>query len=104
MNETLKVLPVLGQQLFSLNSNMLRQGGSNLIPVTVTNICGQYFTCEGEGFECDYYIDTWREKTEYCENSKLYTSINEWEGQVERKNLYGMTKIEMSDSQSGDGI
>lgn len=74
--------PKVGDKLFSLNiGNAARNREQKLTPVIVTKVGRKYFTARESGREwsySQYHIDTWREKTEYCCNSVLYETEQEW--------------------------
>jgi hypothetical protein len=74
--------PEVGQTLYSLNvGNAARGCEQKLTPVIVAKVGRKYFTCSEEDswFEAQYHLDSWRQKTDYCASSQLYTSIKEWE-------------------------
>ena len=76
--------PKVGQKLFSLNiGNSARNREQVLTPVVVKKVGRKYFTCGPEGKEqpwmqTEYHLDTWKEKTDYSADSKLYESEQEW--------------------------
>ena len=80
----MKNKPSIGQKLFSLNvGNACRRGTEQkLTPVVVKKSGSKYFVAgPGEGpnwGDTQYKIEDWCEKTDYCANSKLYESEQEW--------------------------
>lgn len=81
----------VGQKLFSLNiGNAARHRKQVLTPVVVTKVGLKYFTVAEDDkwrLESQYHIDTWREKTEYTEHSKLYESEQSYKDEVERGSI-----------------
>lgn len=77
--------PTVGQQVFILNvGNAARHKPQVLTPATVTKVGRKYFTALENHFAgsphmaTQYHLDTWREKSEYSANSKVYESPQEW--------------------------
>lgn len=80
----------IGLILFSLNvGNAARNCEQKLTPVKVIKIGRKYFTAvnedriENEYLHIQYYIENWKEKTDYCANTCLYISEKEWEQEKE---------------------
>lgn len=64
--------------------------GVKLTSVIVTKVGRKYFTCKEKGdawYETQYHLDTWREKTDYSEDSCLYSNPQEWEDEREASKL-----------------
>jgi hypothetical protein len=77
--------PKVGDKLFSLNiGNAARRTKQELTPVIVVKVGRKYFTVSPIGKEhyehlaIQYYIDTWKEKTDYSASSVLYETEKEW--------------------------
>ena len=77
--------PKVGDKLFSLNvGNAARNREQLLTKVTVCMVGRKYFTTHEDGREKfehlnkRYYIDSWREKTDYSTESYLYRTEKEW--------------------------
>ncbi len=79
--------PIKGQKLYSLNvGNAARRSkGQVLTPVIVTKVGRKYFVCErvedigshrDNGIQ--YYLNTWRQKTDYSATSLLYENEQDW--------------------------
>lgn len=85
----MRTKPNVGQILYSLNvNNAARNTKQELTPVTVTKVGRKYFTCTFRGgWQVDYHISGWHEKTEYINDSLLYESEQEYQDDVERDNL-----------------
>lgn len=83
----MKTTPIVGQTLYSLNvGNAARHRKQELTPVVVESIGRKYFTvfrADRSHLKTQYHLSDWREKTEYCIDSKLYTSEQEWKDEVE---------------------
>jgi hypothetical protein len=78
----MKPRPKIGQRLFSLNigynSSRFNQ---TLTPVVVVSVGRKYFTVSTEGpykHKQQYFIEDWREKTYYSQETKLYKDEQEW--------------------------
>ncbi len=77
----MKRKPILGETLYSLNiGNAFRHGvKQKLTPMVVVSVGRKYFSLKYEDYiPIEFHIDTWRQKTEFCENHKLYESEQEW--------------------------
>lgn len=88
----MKRKPILGEKLWDLNvGNAARRGTPQVLtPVVVTKVGKKYFTCKNAdqwGREISYHIDTWRQKTEYCADHKLYETEQEWRDKKEAKEI-----------------
>jgi len=81
----MKSKPMVGQILFRLNTGNRAISGQGLTKVAVTKVGRKYFTCVENGFSLgtEYYIDGWKEKTNYSVNFVLYKSKQEWEEEKE---------------------
>jgi len=100
--------PEVGQILYSLNiGNRARHCEQVLTEVKVTKVGRKYFTCTEEGFRhgTEYFIDGWREKTDYSATSCLYASREAWEDEKESNDIcraiyedfeYGHNRKELS--------
>lgn len=88
---TAKQKPQVGQTLYSLNiGNNARYCEQRLIPVVVSKVGRKYFTVKQArpySMETEYHLDDWVEKTEYCPNSRLYISEQEWAEEKEAREL-----------------
>lgn len=81
--------PEVGQIFYSLNiGNAARHRKQELTPVVVTKVGKKYFTCCPEGGkkfqEEQFFIENWRQKTDYSPNAQLYQSREEYEEERER--------------------
>jgi hypothetical protein len=86
----MKDKPKLGQTLFSLNvGNAARNQEQVLTPVEVTKVGNKYFYCvrEGSSRETKYNLHNWREATNFCVNSRLYVTQQEWLDEKESNDL-----------------
>ena len=81
---TMTEKPKVGQTLYSLNiGNAARHKKQELTPVVVTKVGRKYFTA-GEGRRVtQYHLDSWREKSEYTPDSRLFVSRQAWEDEKE---------------------
>jgi hypothetical protein len=80
--------PEVGQVVYSLNvGNAARGREQELTPMEVIKVGKKYFTCVSSEWsrEIKFHLDTWKEKTEYSSNHKLYDSPEKWE--IEREKL-----------------
>lgn len=89
--------PVKGEILYSLNvNNSARNREQVLTPVIVTRIGRKYFTTmEGDNkswTSCQFYIDTWNEKSNHTANNKLYESKQKYEDEKECNTLFRNVK------------
>lgn len=80
---------IVGQRLYSLNvGNNARHREQVLTPVVVSKVGRKYFTVKTEGqyaLETEYRIEDWRENHEYCANSALYETEQEWADEKETR-------------------
>lgn len=90
----MKPNPIVGQTLYSLNiGNAARRTEQKLTPVVVLKVGRKYFTTAQEHHRdspythTEYHLGTWREKTQYCENSKLYSTEQEYLDEKEGSEL-----------------
>lgn len=84
----MKPKPTVGQTLYSLNvRNAARNRLQTLTPVKVTSVGRKYFKVAPVGYtyETEYQLHDWSENTEYCKDSELYASEQEWEDEKECK-------------------
>lgn len=94
--------PVLGETLFRLNTgNAARHCEQKLVEVTVTRIGRKYFTCaptdsQLKGNTHEFHIDTWRERTDYCQVYALYEKPEEWYDERETTALLGLLRQEFT--------
>ena len=82
--------PVVGERLYSLNiGNSARHAEQKLTPVIVSKVGRKYFYAEKEGYrlETKYHIDSWVEATDFCANSKLYESAEDWNNEKLKSEL-----------------
>ena len=82
--------PVVGERLLSLNiGNSARHAGQKLTPVIVSKVGRKYFYAIKEGYrlETKYHIDSWVESTNFCANSKLYESAEDWNNEKLKSDL-----------------
>ena len=88
---TPKPKPVVGQTLYSLNiGNAARRHEQKLTPTIVRKVGRKYFSCSPLDFPnwvTEYALDTWREKTQFCQNSALYADSREWEEEKEKSDI-----------------
>lgn len=83
--------PTVGQTLYSLNvGNAAWSREQELTPVVVTKIGRKYFTVQ-EGSRThtakQFHISSWREKSNYAANAKLYETEQEWQDEEEARAL-----------------
>ena len=86
----MKPKPKLGQILYSLNvGNATKYGDQKLTRVTVTKVGRKYFTCRpvDRRLETQYYLDDWKEKTDFTPDSALYINPQEWRDEKEAKRI-----------------
>lgn len=84
----MKKKPEIGQTLYSLNiGNRARYGEQKLTPMVVTKIGKKYFTLENDGFEVQFYLNSWKQKTNYCQDHKLYETEQEYSDEKEGGDL-----------------
>ena len=90
LGEVMKRKPIVGETLFSLNiGNAARRGTPQILtPVIVTKVGNKYFFAgRTANFQRQYHLDTWLEKSDFCADSKLYASEQEWEDEKEQAEL-----------------
>ena len=87
----MKPIPQVGQHLFSLNvGNSARRVEQVLTPVVVTKVGRKYFTVatsDQYAFENRFWIEDWREVTEYSPNCALYATEQQWKDEKETSAL-----------------
>jgi hypothetical protein len=67
--------------------------------VVVSKVGRKYFSCEradGRGLPVQFYIDGWRENTNYTANNKLYIKEQHWRDEVEFNKLHGIIRDKFS--------
>jgi len=86
--------PKVGQILYSLNiGNAARRCEQKLTPVVVITVGRKYFTVSEEQYRgsphmhVTHHLGTWREKTEFCENSSLYETRQKREDEKEEASI-----------------
>lgn len=88
----MKQKPTVGQKVFILNTgNSARHVPQSLKPGTVVKVGRKYFTVKRDDmsrWETEFHCDGWREKTQYSQNSALYSSEQEWMDGLEAKTLW----------------
>ena len=87
-----KEKPIVGQVLYSLNvGNASRSVEQELTPVIVKKVGRKYFYVNKKGYsdyyEIQYYIDSWKEKTETCQNHILYLDKKTYEDEKETEKI-----------------
>lgn len=86
----MKRKPQIGETLYSLNiGNAARYREQKLTPMVVTAVGRKYFSLKQEGWNItvDFHLDTWRQKTNYCEDHKLYETEQEWLDEKEEEKI-----------------
>ena len=84
--------PKVGQTLYSLNiNNAAIRVEQVLTEVVVTKVGRKYFTCNKPGGRdwtaVQYHLEDWTEKTDYCRDTALYTTVQEREDEAEASKL-----------------
>lgn len=78
----MKRKPQIGETLYSLNvGNAARRGvEQKLTPMIVHSVWRKYFALKKPEWNtiAEFHIDTWRQKTEFCEDHRLYETEQEW--------------------------
>lgn len=81
--------PKVGDTLYSLNvGNAARHRPQVLTTVQVVKVGRKYFECSLPEYATHphmatvYHLDDWREKTDYCLDSRLYASPQEYEDET----------------------
>jgi len=76
--------PTVDQEVFSLNvGNNARNQEQVLTPMVVSKVGRKYFSAkradDAIGYsETQYHLDTWIQKTEFCANSRIFPTKQEW--------------------------
>lgn len=87
----MKRKPQIGETLYSLNvGNAMRRGcEQKLTPMIVDSVGRKYFALKYPDWNItvEFHIDTWRQKTEYCEDHKLYETEQEWLDEKEAETI-----------------
>jgi len=84
--------PKVGDKLYSLNiGNAARNSEQKLTPFIVKKVGRKYFTAGPEGerdwMDNQYYLDDWRQKSDYTASSRLYKTKQAWEDEKEISNI-----------------
>lgn len=78
----MKRKPIIGETLYSLNiGNAAGRGREQkLTPMIVYSVGRKYFTLKHPDWNrfVEFHIDTWRQKTELCEDHQLYETEQQW--------------------------
>ena len=89
----MKRKPILGETLFELNVGNAYRRPLTLNPVVVKKIGRKYFTCgppdkeESPWTHTTHYIESWRQRTNYFETTRLYETEQEWADEKEALKL-----------------
>jgi hypothetical protein len=87
----MKRKPILGEILYSLNvGNAFRHGvEQKLTPMIVHSVGRKYFALKHLDWNSfvEFHIDTWRQKTQYCEDHKLYETEQDWLNEKEERQI-----------------
>ena len=89
----MKRKPIKGEILYDLNigNATSRWREQVLTPVVVTSVGNKYFKCSPDGrssLETTYYIENWKQKTDYCQDHKLYENPQDWYDEKESTEIY----------------
>jgi hypothetical protein len=81
--------PIVGETLYSLNvGNRCSRGREQkLTPVTVKNVARKYFTVDHDGYDVEFHLQDWQQKTEYCRDYKLYETEQSWADEKEAQEI-----------------
>ena len=84
--------PEVGQIIYSLNvGNAARYTKSVLTPMVVKKVGRKYFIIGEEGrasnMDTQFYIETWKQNTEYSASQILYKSEQDYEDEKESKEI-----------------
>jgi len=78
----MKRKPIIGETLYSLNvGNAVGRGREQkLIPMIVHAVGRKYFTLKPPGWNrfVEFHLHSWRQKTEYSEDHRLYETEQQW--------------------------
>lgn len=94
--------PKVGQIIYSLNvGNDVRGCEQVLTPMIVSKVGRKYFTCDPEGcnWGTQFYLDDWREKSEYTSNHCLYENkqeVKKWEDEKIKDELIRIIKVQFN--------
>jgi hypothetical protein len=87
----MKRKPILGETLYSLNvGNAARRGVERkLTPMIVHSVGKKYFTLKHKDWNIfvEFHISTWRQKTKFCEDHRLYETEQQWLDEKETSEL-----------------
>lgn len=87
----MKPIPQVGQRLFSLNvGNSARNVPQVLTLAIVTKVGRKYFTVKRDdqyAFETEFWIEDWRQRTEYTPDFVLYATEQAWLAEKEISSL-----------------
>jgi hypothetical protein len=93
----MKRKPKIGETLYSLNvGNKAGRGREQkLTPMTVYSVGRKYFTLKRVDWNIftEFHLDTWRQKTEFCEDHKLYETEQEWVDEKEENTICGFINL-----------
>lgn len=86
----MKRKPIVGETLYSLNvgNATSRYQPQKLTPMVVSTVGKKYFVLKSpHGKETQFHIDTWKQKTEYSVDHKLYEKEQEWLDETEKRDI-----------------
>lgn len=93
----MKRKPQIGETLYSLNiGNAFRRGvEQKLTPMIVDSVGRKYFTLKYPNWNTtvEFHLDSWRQKTQYCEDHKLYETEQEWLDEKEENVICGFINL-----------
>ena len=84
----MKKKPTIGQTLYSLNvGNAARNTPQVLTPLKVTKVGSKYFTL-GEGWrEAQFHLSSWREKSDYTSDHRIYETEQSYKDEKEEREI-----------------
>ncbi|NEN87941.1 MAG: hypothetical protein F6K48_03065 [Okeania sp. SIO3H1] len=108
-NQAMPHKPKVGDVLYSLPVNNAARRDKNPTPskVIVSHVGRKYFKAgdpKWPRLHTKYYIDTWRQVTDYTATSVLYQSLGEWEDEKERDRILGLLASKFRYSRDADDI
>lgn len=87
----MKRKPQIGETLYSLNIGSAAGRGreQKLTPMIVHSVGRKYFTLKHLDWNrfVEFHIDTWRQKTEFCEDHQLYETEQQWLDEKEARSI-----------------
>jgi hypothetical protein len=86
----MKQKPKVGQTVCALHiSERTGQGDRAPINMRVVRVGRRYFECEtlSRAFRIEFHLDTWRQKSDYSPDYRLYASREEWEAEKRQSEL-----------------